>query len=115
MCVCFHDFDNDDVDDDRACDVFGQVLDSMCVFTFVSVLSFRCLKLYCQCFQMGKTCNPDLCTCVDCVNLDGDSTGLRELAIQQTLEKRPDAFKKKPREKEPGSGCACKVRPSIVQ
>lgn len=68
----------------------------------------RCLKLYCTCFQQGKTCDLDVCTCVDCCNVDGDSSGLRELAVQQTLEKRPDAFKKKPREKEPGSGCACK-------
>lgn len=68
----------------------------------------KCLKLYCTCFQQGKTCDPDICTCVDCHNVNDDSTGLRELAIQQTLEKRPDAFKKKPREKEPGSGCACK-------
>lgn len=67
----------------------------------------RCLKLYCECFQKGKLCN-DACLCVSCLNTEEESHvgGRRKLAIEQALEKRPDAFTKKP--KEIGSGCACK-------
>ena len=67
----------------------------------------RCLKLYCDCFQKGKLCN-DGCSCVSCLNTEEESRvgGRRKMAIQQALEKRPDAFTKKP--KEIGSGCACK-------
>jgi hypothetical protein len=66
----------------------------------------RCLKLYCSCFQSGKVCNKDVCTCVSCLNTQEDSEGHRKQAIQQCLEKRPDAFKSRVRE--PGLGCACK-------
>jgi hypothetical protein len=46
--------------------------------------------------------------CVSCLNTEEESHvgGRRKLAIEQALEKRPDAFTKKP--KEIGSGCACK-------
>lgn len=66
----------------------------------------RCLKLYCTCFQTGKACNMDVCTCVGCSNTSEDGGGERQLAIQLCLEKRPDAFQM--RVKEPGLGCACK-------
>jgi Tesmin/TSO1-like CXC domain, cysteine-rich domain len=67
----------------------------------------RCLKLYCSCFQNGKICNPNVCTCVGCYNTEHDEEGHRTGAIQQYLERRPDAFVgKKP--KEIGLGCACK-------
>ena len=66
----------------------------------------RCLKLYCSCFQGGKVCNPDICTCVSCLNTVSDTSGHRQQAIQQCLEKRPDAFKSRVRD--PGLGCACK-------
>lgn len=80
----------------------------------------RCLKLYCSCFRNGKFCRPNVCSCVgkysldrsqvltnckDCHNTDNDK-GDREMAIQMILEKRPDAFTVK--EKEKGQGCACK-------
>jgi len=67
----------------------------------------RCLKLYCPCFHKGRTCNGG-CLCVKCLNTKAESNvgGRRNLAIQSCLEKRPDAFTKKP--KEVGSGCACK-------
>ncbi|CAJ1900302.1 unnamed protein product [Cylindrotheca closterium] len=68
----------------------------------------RCLKLYCTCFQSGKTCDPSLCTCVGCLNIGKDPTGARKYAIQMTLEKRPDAFRQKKKTKEVGAGCACK-------
>ena len=67
----------------------------------------RCLKLYCSCFQHGEACNPKVCTCVGCYNIESDDNGRRRGAIQLYLDKRPDAFTgKKPREV--GIGCACK-------
>jgi hypothetical protein len=66
----------------------------------------RCLKLYCGCFQAGKACDPKICTCIGCLNTEEDVGGQRRVAIQQCLEKRPNAFQVKP--KEVGMGCACK-------
>lgn len=70
-------------------------------------LKSRCLKLYCNCFHKGRTCN-EACLCISCLNTTAESNvgGRRNQAIQNCLEKRPDAFTKKP--KEIGSGCACK-------
>jgi hypothetical protein len=70
-------------------------------------LKSRCLKLYCHCFHKGRTCN-EACLCISCLNTSAESNvgGRRNQAIQNCLEKRPDAFTKKP--KEVGSGCACK-------
>lgn len=64
-------------------------------------------QLYCECFQKGKLCN-EACSCVSCLNTQEESHvgGRRKMAVQQALEKRPDAFTKKP--KAIGSGCACK-------
>jgi len=67
----------------------------------------KCLKLYCSCFQGGKACNMDVCTCVGCSNTAEDRGGERQLAIQLCLEKRPDAFQIRAK-REPGLGCACK-------
>lgn len=64
----------------------------------------RCLKLYCSCFQNGKPCDPNVCTCVDCYNTSENP--LRKQAVELCLEKRPDAFATRTRE--PGLGCACK-------
>jgi len=66
----------------------------------------RCLKLYCSCFHNGKACKAGICTCVGCRNTTKDLEGHRKAAIEQALEKRPDAFKVKVKEK--GLGCACK-------
>jgi hypothetical protein len=66
----------------------------------------RCLKLYCSCFQSGKACNENVCSCVSCLNTHADVEGKRYSAIQQCLEKRPDAFQI--RTKVTGLGCACK-------
>ena len=41
-----------------------------------------------------------------CLNSKDDPDGLRQQAIHLCLEKRPDAFKARVREK--GNGCACK-------
>lgn len=66
----------------------------------------RCLKLYCTCFQRNLACRPGICTCVGCYNTESDREGHRKAAIEQILEKRPDAFQMKV--KETGLGCACK-------
>jgi hypothetical protein len=67
----------------------------------------KCLKLYCDCFRSGQFCD-DGCACNSCLNTKEESGigGRRHLAIQQCLEKKPDAFTKKI--KDAGSGCACK-------
>jgi hypothetical protein len=91
-----------------------------------SCVRSRCLKLYCSCFHHGRACRPGVCTCVgkyhlpldvqnnevltstrkDCHNTENDEKGHRRTAIQMALEKRPDAFNVKAKEK--GQGCACK-------
>jgi hypothetical protein len=53
----------------------------------------KCLKLYCECFANGGTCGPK-CKCNDCHNIE-DLQDLRDLIIQETLEKNPLAFKSK--------------------
>ena len=53
----------------------------------------KCLRLYCECFAKGMVCGVD-CNCTDCHNTE-DHRPLRELVIQETLEKNPYAFKSK--------------------
>jgi len=53
----------------------------------------KCLRLYCECFAKGLICGVD-CDCRDCHNTD-EHKPLRELVIQETLEKNPYAFKSK--------------------
>lgn len=53
----------------------------------------KCLRLYCECFAKGLVCGVD-CNCTGCHNT-ADLTELRELVIQETLEKNPFAFKSK--------------------
>ena len=74
----------------------------------------KCLKLYCQCFARGDTCD-DECVCVDCHNAkdwagggDGGETSPKtfKYAAETTAAKKPrelDAVKPK---KE--AGCRCK-------
>tara|TARA_B110001450_G_C17494978_1_gene429924 strand:- start:85 stop:339 length:255 start_codon:yes stop_codon:yes gene_type:complete len=45
---------------------------------------------------------------VGCLNIEDDISGMRKFAIEITLEKRPDAFKKKSKTRILGAGCACK-------
>ncbi len=71
----------------------------------------KCLKLYCECFAKGLICGVD-CNCKDCHNSE-DLKELRNLVIQETLEKNPFAFKskyKKIKEKKSllhSRGCNC--------
>jgi hypothetical protein len=73
----------------------------------------RCLKLYCTCFQGGRVCRPNVCACFGCLNTEKDDEGHRQAAIQRLLERRPNAFEKKP--KEHGLGCACKKSRCILK
>eukprot|EP00978_Attheya_sp_CCMP212_P019629 scaffold55258_cov50-Attheya_sp.AAC.2 len=67
----------------------------------------QCLKLYCDCFQAGSVCQ-DFCACIKCLNTIQESgpSGLRTLAMDACLERKPKAFAKKV--KQIGTGCACK-------
>ena len=53
----------------------------------------KCLRLYCECFAKGLVCGVD-CNCTGCHNSD-EFSDLRELIVQETLEKNPFAFKSK--------------------
>ena len=67
----------------------------------------RCLKLYCECFLVGRFCEEG-CGCVDCANRE--EGGLeREQARQSILEKNPLAFQSldHPLDRHP-RGCNCK-------
>eukprot|EP00985_Skeletonema_marinoi_P032811 scaffold39679_cov153-Skeletonema_marinoi.AAC.4 len=68
----------------------------------------RCLKLYCDCFQSGRMCDPAQCECKSCMNLDKYSgpSGARTNAINECLAKNPKAFEK--RQKGNDEGCGCK-------
>lgn len=53
----------------------------------------KCLRLYCECFAKGLICGID-CDCSGCGNHE-DLKELRELVVQETLDKNPFAFKSK--------------------
>ena len=67
----------------------------------------RCLMLYCDCFQAGQICSPS-CVCISCRNTRSQSKpgGLRHIAIETILWRRPDAFEFKA--KKVDEGCKCK-------
>lgn len=52
-----------------------------------------CLKLYCECFSNGGVCVPS-CRCDNCHNIE-ELQDLRELIMQETVQKNPLAFKSK--------------------
>ena len=56
----------------------------------------RCIKLYCECFQEGRKCSKDTCSCKKCKNTDAESgpNGARTKAIQGILSRNPHAFSK---------------------
>lgn len=53
----------------------------------------KCLKLYCACFANGGVCT-DSCRCENCHNKK-ELEDLRQLIINETVEKNPLAFKNK--------------------
>lgn len=69
----------------------------------------KCLKLYCDCFQSGRMCDPDKCECNSCMNTEKHNgpNGQRSKAISECLAKNPSAFQKRQRKPEE-QGCGCK-------
>ena len=72
----------------------------------------NCLKLYCECFHDNKFCDPDICNCQDCMNIEAHNTirrprGRRVIAMLSIVAKRPDAFDSGGRRFNP-TGCRCK-------
>jgi len=67
----------------------------------------RCLKLYCDCFQSGRMCDPAECECKSCMNLEQycGPSGTRTKAIGECLAKNPKAFEKRQKSVEEGCGC----------
>jgi len=67
----------------------------------------KCLKLYCDCFKANLLCKN--CACVGCHN-DGYHTSQRNNAINEMLEKNPEAFSLKigKQKKMHVTGCNCK-------
>lgn len=52
----------------------------------------RCLKLYCECFASGSFCKR--CNCSNCCNDPGNAAA-RQVAIDATLDRNPNAFRPK--------------------
>ena len=65
----------------------------------------KCLKLYCDCFQSGKVCDPNECECKGCKNTEGSKA--RTNAIEECIKRRPDAFEPRTREDD-DQGCRCR-------
>ena len=63
----------------------------------------RCLKLYCDCFARGEFCQG--CACAECNNTPFYAAERSE-AIQATLERNPDAFRRM--EQIPANACNCR-------
>jgi len=71
----------------------------------------KCLKLYCDCFALGRVCGED-CNCVGCHNTP-QHEDVRRQAIDATLERNPNAFKPKVEKSTQqdlahSKGCNCK-------
>lgn len=71
----------------------------------------RCLKLYCECFASGVYCFG--CNCQGCHN-NPENDDKRKRAIEQTLERNPQAFRPKINHANAGDpsrhskGCHCR-------
>ena len=57
----------------------------------------HCLKLYCECFHNNLFCDPNLCSCQDCMNTETHNSadkprGPRVLAMLAAMDKKPDSF-----------------------
>ncbi|CAM9696387.1 unnamed protein product, partial [Discosporangium mesarthrocarpum] len=70
----------------------------------------RCLKLYCECFQRQVYCSD--CNCQECLNT-ASTEDWRQVAIQSTMERNPNAFVSKFDRQTGGrrahnAGCNCK-------
>jgi hypothetical protein len=72
----------------------------------------KCLKLYCDCFGADRYCG-DQCTCEGCYNTGRpEHEATRKEAVNQTLERNPNAFSSKimatPDSVQHATGCKCK-------
>ena len=72
----------------------------------------NCLKLYCECFHRNAFCDPNICKCQDCMNVEahnniGPPRGRRVIAILATLGNRPGAFDTGGGRRSNTKGCRC--------
>lgn len=102
-----------DSQDTSALDVSGLVTNGITASVTCKCQKTRCLKLYCDCFKIGRLC--DGCTCNDCANRDENDPARRE-AMELTIEKNPVAFKPRvsedPNSNAKGHLAGCKCRKS---
>jgi len=66
----------------------------------------KCLKLYCECFQVLGYCG-EHCRCLDCFNIPSMEQ-VRQEAVQATKDRNNTAFINKVSVKGHSSGCNCK-------
>jgi hypothetical protein len=74
----------------------------------------QCIKLYCECFRNGSFCDPNLCNCTRCSNVERynsipEPRGPRVTAILGILARRPRAFDC---EQRVGSTARCRCKKS---
>jgi hypothetical protein len=50
------------------------------------ILFYRCLKKYCDCYNIGAKCDEDKCRCVDCENYPSDDDDCDEASISSSLD-----------------------------
>ena len=67
----------------------------------------RCLKLYCECFQIKALCNSKICKCIQCLNKTKHKDTLVKDAIDKIEARRPNAFGKRMK-RTTDDGCSCK-------
>ncbi len=72
----------------------------------------NCLKLYCECFHDNAFCDPNICKCQDCMNVEAHNSirrprGRRVIAMLSIVAKRPNAFDSGGRRFN-SKGCRCK-------
>jgi hypothetical protein len=76
--------------------------------------SSKCLKLYCECFHSAVFCDPKLCRCKQCYNIEEynsirEPKGPRVLAMLKVLSRKPRAFDGDGRKSTSATkGCKCK-------
>lgn len=72
----------------------------------------KCLKLYCECFANSRFCS-ERCRCKCCHNKE-ELKEIRDIIINETLEKNPAAFRSKYKKREATAevlhsrGCTCR-------
>ena len=59
----------------------------------------KCLKMYCECFALGKICTPE-CACCSCCHTDENSDLVQKAMVN--VKTKPS------RKTNKGGGCTCK-------